>query len=393
MATLPARHTERFDVEALRRAHPVAEVVASYGVELRRSGRALVGRCPLHADGERPNLHVYADTRSWYCYACNVGGDVIEFVRRREGVDFREACRRLDGPSPASPPPGAPPPGPARKERRWDRLTLDEQVVMNTACALYQRRLWREPRALAYVRERGLPDWVIRRCALGYADGHSLEAFLRRRGGLRTAQELGLLRRPTRGDSAHLREHLAGRIVVPELRGGQAIWFIGRQLDDDPRRPRYLALGGERPVLGYERAAGEREAFLVEGVFDYLTAVAWRLAACSPCGTALPDERLGFLARAEVVYGVLDPDDAGRAAAERFAAQLGPRFHPLALPDGCDLSDLGRRPDGRAAFFHLLADARLGARHTAPPTPPTATATAVATAPTAATPEEEYDAP
>lgn len=358
METTATRRDAADEIEAIRRAHRIAEVVARAGVELRRVGRALVGRCPLHPDGEQPNLHVYEDTESWYCYACHVGGDVIEFVRRREGLDFRAACQRLGGASTAASSPTPRPSRPSRQERRWDRLTLEEQVVMNTACAVYQRCLWREPRALAYLRERGLPDWVIHQCAIGYADGHSLEAYLRRRTGLRTAQELGLLHRPTKGDGSHLREHLAGRIVVPELRGGQAIWFIGRRLEDAPQRPKYLALGGERPVLGYERAAGQREAFLCEGVFDYLTAVSWRLAACSPCGTHLPAERLGFLARAERVYGVFDGDEAGRAAAARFGEHLGARWRPIRLPDGCDLNDLGRRPGGRAEFFRLLAAAR-----------------------------------
>ena len=346
-----------YDVATLRRAHPVEQVVRGYGIVLRREGRRLVGRCPFHADGAHPNLHVYPDTASWYCYACHAGGDVIDFVRRREQLGFREACARLAGTPPSAGLPSAV--RSARRERRWDRLTLEEQVVMNTACALYQHALWHEPRALTYLRERGLPDWLIRQCALGYADGHRLEAYLRRRSGLRTAQELGLLGRPERGRGARpLREFLAGRVVVPELRGGQCVWFIGRSLDDDPRRPRYLGLPGERPVLGYERVAGRQEAFLVEGVFDYLTAVAWHLPACSPCGTALPAERLGFLARARVVYGVLDADDAGRAAAERFAAQLGARFRPLRLPDGRDLNDLGRRGDGRDTFFRLLNEAR-----------------------------------
>ena len=133
--------------------------------------------------------------------------------------------------------------------------------------------------------------------------------------------------------------------------------------------PKYLALPGERPVLGYERAAGRREAFLCEGVFDYLTAVGWGLPAFSPCGTALPADRLGFLAGARAVYGVLDGDEAGRAASARFAAQLGPRFRPIRLPAGCDLNDLARRPDGRAGFFRLLAAAR-PPRAPAPPSAP-----------------------
>lgn len=348
----------RIDVEALRHNHPVADVIAGSGVALRPAGRALVGRCPFHDDRGRPNLHVYPATQSWYCYRCQVGGDVVEFVRRRENLGFVEACQRLAGQLPPRESLAAAAP-PKRQARRWDRLTLEEQVTMNTACAIYQHSLWREPRALAYLRGRGIPDWVIRACALGFADGHSLEAYLRCRSGLHAAQDLGLLRKAKRADGARpLREFFGGRVVVPELRGGQCLWLIGRDLEDSADRPKYMALGGERPVLGLERAAGRREAFLCEGVLDYLTAVSWRLPAFSPCGTHLPAERLGFLARADVVYGVLDADEAGRAAAERFDAQLGERWRPLSLPEGCDLNDLGRRPTGRAEFFRLLAEAR-----------------------------------
>lgn len=350
---------QRWDVDRLRRDHPVADVIERSGVELRPMGRALVGRCPFHVDGGRPNLYVYPENRRWWCYRCGVGGDVIDYMRRREKLSFADACQRLGGVS--AHPVEVSPSRPGHRQRRWDRLTLEEQVVMNTACALYQHALWREPRALTYLRERGISDWVIRECALGYSDGHSLEAYLRRRSGLRTAQELGLLKKPGALDGARqLGEHFGGRIVVPELRGGQCIWLIGRTIQDDPDRPKYLALGGERPVLGFQRAAGRRQVFLCEGVFDYLTAVSWKLPAFSPCGTHLPAERLGFLARAQLIYGVLDGDEAGHEAAERFGKRLGPRFRPLRLPQGHDLNDLARTPDGRARFFHLLATERRG---------------------------------
>lgn len=389
----------QYDVQGLKRAHPIAEVVATYGVELRPGGRAHVGWCPLHDDHGRPNLYVYPDTDSYFCYRCDAGGDAVDFVMRRDGLDFLAACARLAGMAasgrhpmtssrsgtPASsdvPTPARPdlPPSPADgqrsvRERRWDCLDLDGQLVMNCAVAAYQRRLWQEPRALEYLRQRGLSEWVIQECALGYADGHSLEALLRRRALICVAERLGLFRRgpsslrgrsaspgaPARPDSeaaGPLRETLAGRIVIPELRSGQAIWFIGRSLEARPRAPRYLALAGERPVLGYERVAGRREAFLCEGVFDYLTAVGWRLPAFSPCGTHLPPERLGFLARARAVFGVFDADDAGREATVRAGGLLGTRWRPIALPEGYDLNDLGRLPEGRATFFALLSQCR-----------------------------------
>jgi len=308
-----------------------------------------MGRCPFH-DDRRPSLLVDERDQHFHCFGCGARGDVIAFLMRSAGVDFREAVGRLEA-SPSWRP--RRPLAAARPERRWDRLTLEEQVVMNIAAAIYRDRLWQTPAALAYLRDRGLPDWLIRAAGLGYADGHSLEAYLRRRGGLRLAQELGLV--GPRG-----RERLAGRVVAPELRGGQCLWLIGRALDSGDERPRFLALAGERPVLGQEHAAGRREAFVCEGVFDYLTALAWRLPACCVCGTALPEERLGFLARACRVYGVFDGDEAGRSAAMQFRAVVGARARVVALPDGHDLNDLGRQAGGRALFFALLAAAKEG---------------------------------
>ena len=93
-----------------------------------------------------------------------------------------------------------------------------------------------------------------------------------------------------------------------------------------------------------------------------ITAASWTLPAFSPCGTGIPVDRLGFLRHAEVVYGVLDGDDAGSAAAGRLGEQLGTRWRPLRLPAGLDLNDLGRRPDGRNEFGGLLAAAKSNSR-------------------------------
>ncbi|HET8630724.1 MAG TPA: toprim domain-containing protein, partial [Thermomicrobiales bacterium] len=118
------------------------------------------------------------------------------------------------------------------------------------------------------------------------------------------------------------------------------------------------ALPGARPLLGRESVAGRRVAFVVEGVFDWLTAVEWGLPACSPGGTALAAGRLGALAGAARLYGVFDGDAAGRAAAARYARHFAGRWRTVRLPAGCDLNDLGRRPGGRARFLARLRAAR-----------------------------------
>jgi DNA primase len=356
----------RHDVEALKRTHPLAQVVAMSGVRLVRAGpSSLKGCCPFH-DDRRPSLVIDERDEHFHCYGCRAHGDVITWVMRRDGLGFTAACDLLSGlPVSARSPVMAQATQRSERIRRWDRLTLTEQVVMNMAGAVYHHTLWREPRALAYLRDRGIPDWVIRRCWLGYADGASLAQFLRPRRGLEVAEDLGLLHRSgRRGPGSSPCDVMVGRIVVPEIRGGQTIWMIGRSLQQSPDRPKYLALGGERPVLGFERAVGRKEAILCEGVFDYLTAVSWGLPAFSPCGTHIPAERLGFLARAERVFGVFDGDAAGDEAAARFGAQLGDRWRPLRLPDGIDLNELGLRPHGRDWFYRLLSAARMGGART-----------------------------
>ena len=85
------------DTDRLKRDCPLLDVVAHYGITLRQSGQTWVGRCPFHRDGGRPNFHVYADTNSWYCFRCGLGGDVIRFVQKMEDVDFRQAVERLMG--------------------------------------------------------------------------------------------------------------------------------------------------------------------------------------------------------------------------------------------------------------------------------------------------------
>lgn len=348
------------DVARVKREHPIERVIGARGVVLRRRGRRLVGHCPFH-DDEHPSLIVYPETESFYCFGCRTGGDVITFVRRMEGLSFLDAIAQLDGAAHDRARPAA--------NRAGDRRSLDDRMVLTAACELYHDALLRHQGALAYLADRGVRPDVVRRCRLGYCDGTAFRQYLeRRRLSVRRATDLGLLW-PRGGET------LAGRIVVPELRGGQCLWMLGRALDD-AHQPRYWGLPGPKPILGYERVQGRPWVVVTEGVFDYLTGVGWGLPICALLGTHVRAERLAFLARARRVDLVLDSDDAGRDAATALAARLGERARVVQLPEGVkDLSELGRRPDGRELFFRLVhqrdglgnSDGGTEVRHVAPP--------------------------
>ncbi len=241
----------RVDTEALKLAHPIEEVVARYGVELKRQGRAMVGRCIFHADGGRPNLHIYADSDSWRCYRCGIGGDVVAFVMHAEDVSFRDAVDRLtSGRSGPVRPMRRSTPAPRPSSSKLEGRTADELAVLQAATSFYHSNLLADRRALEYLAQRGISLATARHCRLGYAAGDQLLAFLHwQRLPLGAALQLGLLTR-----AGH--EFMAGRIVIPELCAGRPMWLIGRALAEDLADdvPKYLGLPGTKPLLGWDQA-------------------------------------------------------------------------------------------------------------------------------------------
>lgn len=63
---------------------------------LRRSGRSLIGKCPLpEHDDKNPSFTVNPDNQTFHCFGCGAHGDVISFVQAYHDVSFRDALLRL----------------------------------------------------------------------------------------------------------------------------------------------------------------------------------------------------------------------------------------------------------------------------------------------------------
>src|SRR5439155_12835786 len=71
----------------------IVEVVGQR-VELRRSGREFIGRCPFH-DDRHQSFSVSPEKGLFYCFGCGESGDVIDFVMMIDGVTFPDAKRAL----------------------------------------------------------------------------------------------------------------------------------------------------------------------------------------------------------------------------------------------------------------------------------------------------------
>lgn len=343
----------REEIEDIRARFPAEEVIGSY-IQLRRSGRHLVGHCPFHED-KTPSLVVYPHNQSWWCFGCELGGDVFEFVKRIERVRFPEAVellgrKKLKGRR-IPPPPQAP-------VIAAVGLSQEHFSVLTAATEAYHAALLARPDLLAQLAGRAIDGEAVKRHRLGYASGKHLVRYLRFRGwDPQLAADMGLV--GPRG------EFFRGRIVIPEIRGGRVVYLVGRALQGY-QRAKYLHLPGvPKPIYGLELIRGRHEAFVTEGPFDWMTLVSWGYPACALLGHSVKRDQLRHFDFATRIYLCLDNDEAGRKGTRELVQLWGGRARPVPHLRGVkDINELGQRAGGRELFIRLvrLADRRAWSR-------------------------------
>ena len=62
-------------IEEVRSRNDIVDVISSY-VNLKRTGRNMVGLCPFHGE-KTPSFHVNVENAYFHCFGCGAGGDGI----------------------------------------------------------------------------------------------------------------------------------------------------------------------------------------------------------------------------------------------------------------------------------------------------------------------------
>ncbi len=400
----------RIPDELLRRIReevPLERLAESRGVELKRYGVDLIGRCPFHDDRE-PSLVVTPGKNLWHCLGeCQTGGSPIDWVMKAEGVSFRHAVEilraehfpttpSLDGPPQRSSVPKLEPPV---------DLDADDRELLGQVIGYYHQTLKESPEALGYLEKRGLthPE-VIDRFRLGYANrtlGYRLPAMNRKAGQeIRTRlQKLGVLR-----DSGH--EHLNGSLVVPILgESGEVLGAYGRKITPTHQlragTPLHLYLPGpHRGVFNVEALVSSKEVILCEALIDALTVwcAGFRNVTASYGVEGFTHDHLAAFKAygTEHVLIAYDRDEAGDRAAESLAKKLtaeGIGCSRVQFPKGLDANEyaLKVQPAGKALGLLLRTAAWMGSGAKPATTSTTSTTTSAASA--APAPAEEAAPP
>ncbi|MEC4723778.1 CHC2 zinc finger domain-containing protein, partial [Noviherbaspirillum sp. CPCC 100848] len=336
-------------LERLKNEVSVERLVASAGIELRKSGKDFIGACPFHDDGE-PSLVVTTTKNLWHCFGCQCGGGPIDWVMKFEKVSFRRAVELLQ----ADPSLAAQAAEPLKKSREQTgtvpvALDADDQDLLRQTVAYYHETLTATAEAQAYLKTRGLdhPE-LIAHFQLGYANrtlGVQLPEKTRKAGAeIRSRLEkLGLYR-----ETGH--EHFNGSLIVPVFdEHGNVTELYGRKVRSDLRKgtPLHLYLPGpHRGVWNAEALRGAKEVILCEALIDAMTfwcAGFHNVTAAYGIEGFTDDHVAAFKGNGiERVLIAYDCDEPGNRAAEKLAERLqamGMDCYRIQFPHGMDANE------------------------------------------------------
>jgi len=354
---------DSFKQELLHRVD-IVDVIERY-VPLKKGGANYSACCPFHTE-KTPSFTVSPTKQFYHCFGCGVHGNAISFLIEYQGLDYVEAVKDLAESVGMKMPEFEP-----RTKKPEGGPDLYE--IMKRACDYYRDQLKATPRAIEYLKGRGLTGKIAASFGIGYApDGwQSLESVFPSYAD-KALKEAGLVVDPEGGGRRY--DRFRDRIMFPILnQRGSVIAFGGRVLGEG--EPKYLnspetplfekgrelyGLIQARPAI---RAAGR--AIVVEGYMDVVALAQHDIEyAVATLGTATSASHVQKLLRQtdEVVF-CFDGDAAGRKAAWHalevslpyLADNKTVRF--LFLPPEHD-PDSFVREEGKEAFEKRLGDSR-----------------------------------
>ncbi len=348
-------------LQELKARTDITDLVSSY-VNLRRSGRNLVGLCPFHHE-KTPSFNVYPDNGSFYCFGCGTGGDVITFVRKIENLDYIESVRFLAQRAGLQVPE-------EQMDDSMSRLRTRILEINRESARFFHRVLLSETGkpGLDYLIRRGLSMATIRHFGLGFSPPgrFALSDHLKKMG--YTDQELIQANVAFQSRSGRIMDRFHSRVMFPiiDLRGN-VVAFGGRILTDE--KPKYINTS-DTPVyhkssglfaMNFAKNNGGQQLILAEGYMDVISLhQAGFTNAMASLGTSLTVEQARLMARyAKEVVVCYDSDSAGQKAASRAIPMLrdaGLLVKVLTIPGNKDPDEYIRShgDEGKAYFKRLL---------------------------------------
>jgi len=312
-------------IEEIKNKLNVLDIVGSY-VKLSKTGVNYRGLCPFHNE-KGPSFFVSPSRQMWKCFGCGKGGDIFEFIKEIEGVEFGDALRLLANKA-----------GVELKRENPQVISERKKLyeICDLACSFFEKQLGNSAfgkEAKEYLLRRGIKEESIKKWRLGYSPDtwQGLSDFLVGRG--YTREEIvkaGLAVQSERGNNPY--DRFRGRIIFPIFDlNSQVIGFGARIFKEMDKKetakyintPQTLLYDKSNVLYGanYAKVAIRKnnECVLTEGYTDAIMChQAGFENTVAVSGTALTPRHLNLLKRyTDNLLLSFDMDLAGDTATKR----------------------------------------------------------------------------
>ncbi|MDX1497577.1 MAG: DNA primase [Salinisphaeraceae bacterium] len=339
----------------------IVQLIDSY-VPLKKAGREYQACCPFH-DEKTPSFTVSPTKQFYHCFGCGAHGTALGFMMEYQRLEFRDAVEELARLAGVDVPEEARGPDDGGEYRKL--LDLHEK-----AQAYFRDGLRNNPKAIEYLKGRGLNREVVNAYGIGYApEGWSGLVDKLGAGQLLTKAGLAIAK-----DGGGVYDRFRDRIMFPIRDSrGRIIAYGGRTMGDDSAKylnsPETPLFHKGRNLYGlYEAKQALKEIprlLVVEGYMDVVAlaqhGIQWAVATL---GTATTEEHIQALAKVtpQIVF-CFDGDRAGKQAGWRALERALPALRDgfelrfLFMPEGEDPDSLVRS-EGADAFSTRVDQAR-----------------------------------
>ena len=319
----PDRFSYKNFTDELRERLSIVDVVGRR-VPLTKKGQNYWGCCPFHNE-KTPSFCVSEEKGFCKGFGCGVSGDIISFTMKINNMDFKSAIEELANMAGLKMPEYKPrdPKIVQREESLFD--------ICEKAAQTYAEKLFTPDgaHALAYVRNRGFDDDMIKKYRIGYAPKNNIIA--NKYANSKHLIDSGLCRRGDYGMYDFFRDKLMFPIFNAK---GRIVAFSGRSLDGS--EPKYInttdteIFHKRKTVFGlnFARESIHRanRSIVVEGQID---AIKMQCAGfgetVAPLGTALTEDHIALLCKSNRnITFCFDGDGAGQKAAGRACGIVMP---------------------------------------------------------------------
>lgn len=289
-------------------------------VPLKKTGANFVACCPFHQE-KTPSFSVSPSKQFYHCFGCGAHGSAISFLIDYDGLNFIDAIHALAKVA------GLKVPNQVQEkpEKKKEHIILEDSLIL--AKKYYQASLKSSPKAIKYLKSRGLTGEIARQFSIGFApEGWNNLKDVFKDYDNDMLIKSGLINKNEQGKRY---DRFRNRIMFPIYNSkGQMVGFGGRVIDEDdspkyynsPETPLFQKSYELYGLLAARKAVREKGYVLVvEGYMDVVSLAQHGVNnAVATLGTATTSFHIQKLIRytSEIIF-CFDGDNAGKSAAWR----------------------------------------------------------------------------